>query len=109
MSVDFKLIGSRIKDMRKGRKLTQEALAEKLDYSVGYISNMERGVTKIGLCTLERIAKHLNCDVSELIQGCSSESHSYLDAEIAEVVAKLSADEKSVMVKMLEMYLESFK
>ena len=41
MAVDFKLIGKRIQDKRKGLKKTQEDLAEYLDVSVGYVSNME--------------------------------------------------------------------
>ncbi|MCL2696623.1 MAG: helix-turn-helix domain-containing protein [Oscillospiraceae bacterium] len=105
MAVDFKLIGSRIQDMRKGRLLTQETLAERLDFSVGYVSNMERGTTKISLDTLSKIADSLDCDVSELIQGCSYGRNTYLTGEILELIARLSSDEKRVMFKVLESYL----
>jgi transcriptional regulator with XRE-family HTH domain len=105
MAVDFKLIGGRIQDMRKGRQITQETLAEKLNYSVGYISNMERGMTKISLNTLSKIADYLDCDVSELIQGCSYERSTYLTGEIFELIVKLSTNEKRVMHKVLEAYV----
>ena len=55
MAVDFKLIGKRIQEKRKELKKTQEDLAEYLDVSVGYVSNMERGTTKISLTTLVNI------------------------------------------------------
>ncbi len=46
MSMDYNLIGSRIKQRRREAMLTQENLAEKLSVSVGYVSQIERGITK---------------------------------------------------------------
>ena len=43
MSIDYKIIGKRIKERRKICQITQETLAEKLGVSVGYISQIERG------------------------------------------------------------------
>ena len=47
MNVDYGAIGQRIKQVRRSRDMTQERLAEALSVSVGYISQIERGVTKI--------------------------------------------------------------
>ena len=55
MNVDYAAIGQRIKQVRRSRGLTQERLAEALSVSVGYISQMERGVTKINLDTLAAV------------------------------------------------------
>ena len=49
MLVDYILIGKRIKDYRNKCGFTQAALAEKLDVSVGFISQIERGITKPNL------------------------------------------------------------
>ena len=54
MGVDYSAIGRRMKQKRKQAGMTQDNLAEKLSVSVGYISQMERGVTKISLETLSR-------------------------------------------------------
>ena len=35
MNVDYKLIGSRIKEARKSRGMTQEVMAEQLDVTIG--------------------------------------------------------------------------
>ena len=37
-------MGDRIKEVRKKHDLTQEQLAEKLDISVEYVSQIERGI-----------------------------------------------------------------
>ena len=44
MNVDYGAIGQRIKQVRRSRDMTQERLAEALSVSVGYISQIERGV-----------------------------------------------------------------
>ncbi len=69
MVIDYKIIGKRIKNARKEINMTQEVLAEKADVSVGYISQIERGICKVNLDTLAIIANILNCDVSFLIDG----------------------------------------
>ncbi len=69
MSVDYQTIGRRIKDKRKALHQTQDHLAEALGVSVGYISQIERGVTKVNLDTLSKIATHLSCELSELLTG----------------------------------------
>ena len=56
MNVDYSAIGQRIKRSRRARGMTQEHLAEALTVSVGYISQIERGVTKISLDTLAAVA-----------------------------------------------------
>ena len=39
MALDYKLIGSRLKQARLNQKLTQENLAEKLDVSIAFLSH----------------------------------------------------------------------
>ena len=46
MSIDYKLLGERIKQQRRIKGTTQENFAEYLNVSVGYISQIERGITK---------------------------------------------------------------
>ena len=106
MAVDFKLIGSRIKAVRKSRDITQEMLAEWLSYSTGYVSNMERGTTKISLNTLARIADLLDCDIGELVTGSSTGRKMYLEEEFGALLAKLSENEKRTAYKMLDLYIK---
>ena len=52
MMIDYMILGKNIKYYRKLKRLTQEQLAEQLDLSLGFISQVERGVTKMSLDTL---------------------------------------------------------
>ena len=58
-NIDYILIGKRIKAARKALGMTQEKLAEELDVSIGYISQVERGVTKISLDLLGALSSIL--------------------------------------------------
>lgn len=53
-------VGLRIREIRKQRSLTQEALAEKAERSVDGISALERGLVLPGFETLERLAEVLD-------------------------------------------------
>ena len=43
MNLDYKAIGARVKNFRRERNLSQEKLAELVDVSVPYMSNIETG------------------------------------------------------------------
>lgn len=105
MSVDYKLIGTRIKEKRKSCKLTQEAIAEMLDVTVGYISQVERGVTKINLDLLCRIGNILNCDPAFFVSGISAEQNSYLTNEFAEKFSRLTKEQKRLILNLIDLQL----
>lgn len=105
MSVDYKVIGTRIKAKRKAIKLTQEEIAEKLDVTVGYISQVERGVTKINLDLLCRIGNILDCDIAYFVSGASAEQSSYLAEEFANKFSQLTKDQKQLIISLIELQL----
>lgn len=104
MAVDFKLIGKRIQQKRKALKKTQENLAEYLDVSVVYVSNMERGVTKISLSTLSNISDFLGCDVAELVSNTSTNRGEYLKNDIDEIINSFDNNEKHILLSLLKTY-----
>lgn len=59
-------LGQRIASLRKGRKLTQEQLAEGVGCSVEFISLVERGVNAPSVAGLEKFARILKVEVREL-------------------------------------------
>lgn len=106
MSVDYKLIGSRIKAKRKAAGKTQEQLAEKLSVSVGYISQLERGVTKISLDTLSEICSILNCDMPFFITGASTGQNAYLQAELLDKYAALNQTQKRIVLEFIDILVK---
>jgi len=61
-----KLIGLHIRELRRARDLSQEALAEKVGISSKYVSSIERGKENPTLDTVIGLAKALNVDILEL-------------------------------------------
>ncbi|MBE0334948.1 helix-turn-helix domain-containing protein [Paenibacillus sp. 23TSA30-6] len=67
MSEILDLVGTRIRDIRKSKGLSQEALAEKAGFNSSYIGFIERAERNISLKNLEKIAKALNVGVYQLL------------------------------------------
>lgn len=109
MSVDYKLIGGRIKAARNKLGYTQEVLAEKLEVSVGYVSQVERGITKISLDLLAEIATVLNCGLSMLIEGANVGSKRYMSAEISDYYSMLGVKDKRLALEFIKLLVQNGK
>lgn len=96
MHIDYKLIGERIQKARKSRGLTQEIMAEKLNVSIGYVSQVERGITKISLDLLGAISTILNCDVATFVSESALHSQEYLESELISEIRKLDQKKKEI-------------
>ena len=101
MNIDYKLIGERIRHTRKVQGMTQEQLAEQLNVSIGYVSQVERGITKISLDLLAAISSVLDCDVAFLISECALKSNKYMESEIIEEIKKLDAKKRKLVLELI--------
>lgn len=106
MAIDFKLIGERIKEIRKLSNMTQEQLAEKLNVTVGYVSQCERGISKINLEKLSEVADILQCDIAYFVSGSTLHSENYLTQEYEQKYAQLNAKQKSQIIKFIDIMLD---
>lgn len=61
-----KLIGLRIKELRRSKGLSQERLAEKIGISSKYLSSIERGRENPTLDTFLKLASALNIELPEV-------------------------------------------
>lgn len=57
-------IGSKIKELRTSKKLTLKELSSQTGLSIGFLSQLERGLTTIAIDSLEKIANVLGVDLS---------------------------------------------
>ncbi len=62
------LLGEKIKEIRKSRKLSQDELSEKIGIDPKHLSRIEVGRSFPSLDTLERIAKALGIDIKDLFE-----------------------------------------
>ena len=67
-------IGERIAELRKAQNMTQERLAERLECSPQFISDMERGVVGISLSTLKKLCLTLGVSSDSILFGAEPES-----------------------------------
>lgn len=93
-------MGQRIKKKRTALRLTQDNLAELLSVSVGYISQVERGVTRVNLETLSEIALKLHCDLPELIADVIPERDGYLQYELSQVTRNMDELQMNMLLEM---------
>src|SRR5919197_792121 len=63
-----KLLGQRVKHLRRLKGYTQEQLAERIEINPKYLSSIERGAENPTLDLLRRLAKGLQVDLYELFQ-----------------------------------------
>lgn len=107
MAIDYKFLGERIKSQRKAKGKTQENFAEYLNVSVGYVSQIERGITKVSLDRLMDISEYLDCNIAFLLNGRNSKDERYLATEFSELYQKLSISERRMLILLIKEYLRN--
>ena len=88
------------KKKRKAQNKTQENLAESVSVTVGYISQIERGLTKVNLEMLSNIAEVLGCNISEFLSDTVKLSNNYLFDEFNECIKKLSPENRKILIEI---------
>lgn len=88
--MDYITLGKNISIIRSRNHLTQEHLAEKIDVSTVFISQIETAVRKPSLETIYKIAEALDTTIDTLIGNSSLQTHSN---EIAKLLSNLNDTE----------------
>lgn len=100
--VDYRLIGSRLKQQRERQRKTQETVAEKVNIITVYLSKIENGKVHPTLDTLSAICTALNCDLGKILSDVSSESDLYQNEQIVKVFNSCSPEVKPIALSLLE-------
>lgn len=102
------IIGSKLKTLRKGRKLTQLELAERLDLSRATISNYEVGRRTPHLSELHRFAEFYGVGLDYFGVDTQDESFELLSRAKSVLCNKeISIEERTRLYKEItKMYLE---
>ena len=99
--IDYVVIGTRIREIRKSKKWTQAYLAEKSGIEPSNISHIERAATKLSLPTLISIANALEVTLDELVYGNLVKSSHISSQMIAELLADCSPLELRSIADMI--------
>ena len=100
-----KLLGKRIKELRKSHNLTQEKLAELIEIETTSLSGIESGRHFPSLPTIEKIAHNLNVELKTLFDFNHLKSREFMEEDIIKNLDKLS-DEK---ISFIYRFFEDFK
>jgi transcriptional regulator with XRE-family HTH domain len=79
-----KIVGKRIRDIRKEKKISQEKLAELASLTTSYISKVETGKVNASLFSYYQIAEALNMPLSTLVMTVNT-AEKKTEAELAEL------------------------
>lgn len=107
MNINYKLVGERIKSKRKECKKTQEQLAEEMGVSVGFISQLERGITKVNLENLGKLSEILDCDIAYFVSDAVKSKSEYLQEEFINAFHTLSDKERHIVMDLITSLTEN--
>ena len=96
------LLAERIKELRIANGLTQAEVAEKINVTPGFISNVEKGRSTMSLRLLIYYAQLTGCTLDMLIGEMVPDYRATaLDHELQTAISSLSEDEKRKLIKVL--------
>jgi transcriptional regulator with XRE-family HTH domain len=90
----IQLVGHKIRELRKERKLTQVELAARLGIQQSDLSRMEQGEYRVSLDTLFRILAEFHVGVGEFFEGVAKESFTPRDVQLVNDINALPHDDQ---------------
>ena len=109
MSLDYKAIGTRIREKRIAKNISQADLADEVEVSNPHISNIERGRTKVSLPTLINIANALDTSLDDLVCDSVKATKGIYVQEIACEIEECSTEEVRIVTDVVKTLIKSLK
>ena len=106
MILDYLKIGPRLKKARIDKKMTQAQLAEEIDLSKNYISNIERGTSIPSLETFVMLCNALDVTADMMLTDSVYRSSEYLKESIAVKLARCSKRNMRIIERFIDLLLE---
>ena len=99
-------VGEQVRIAREQVRLTQEMLAEKIEVSPQYISDLERGVVGIALPTLKKLCCSLGIASDQILFGTQLQDRG---AILANACSTLTDEQFALLVEMVNCYAKAVK
>jgi len=98
-------IGSKIRQLRKERGLTQAVLAKKIGVQQSYLCRMENGEYKVALDTLFRILGVFGMNIGDFFQGTDESSTSMIqmdqESQIQDLLRQLDETSRQEVLEFI--------
>jgi transcriptional regulator with XRE-family HTH domain len=101
-----KLVGMRIKNLRRGKGYSQEKLAELAGINAKYLSSVERGEENPTLDLFIRLSQSLKIDINEMFNiEYESQPPQMLRKKLQALVAEIKDQDLSRAIRILGMLI----
>ena len=107
--IDYADIGSRIREIRLQRKMTQEQLASAVNLGVTHISHIETGSSIPSLQSFVAIINALNCSADELLCRELVSTQELKNSWLLDLIADCSIEETKIISDTLKSLKKSLK
>lgn len=97
-----KLLGKRIKEIRKHKGLTQEQLSEMIDIETSSLSGIESGRFFPSLHVLDKMSSVLEIELVEFFKFSSVDIPENVDEELCNLICSQDKNNKIMIYKLLK-------
>jgi len=97
-------IGEQVRIAREKARLTQELLAEKIEVSPQYISDLERGVVGIALPTLKKLCCTLGVASDQILFGTQSQDRGVI---LSNICNPLTDEQYVLLLEIVNCYVKA--
>lgn len=98
-------MGDRIKEARRKAGLTQEQLAEKVDISLTYVSEIERGLKLPSISVFIKLIEVLNVSADYLLRDSVSTRNLYGDNVLGRKLERLTPKQRVALEALIDTYI----
>lgn len=107
--MDYKKVGKKLQQLRLEQGLTQEQVAEELQCTIAFVSNIENNRTKINLRVLMYYANLCNVSIDSILNaGVEQDEATPEDKIVAEQMLKLfnafNLEDRKKIIKTLKVW-----
>jgi len=99
------LLGARIKELRKAKKLSQEELAELVGIEPRHMSRIEVGNSYPSLDRLERIAKALDADLRDFFDFAHLETRPVNVEQVNDILKKMNDEDLKKIARIVKIFV----
>ena len=107
--MDKLTMGDRIREARKKKGFTQEQLAERLDISVEFVGQIERGIKLPSMAVFMKLIEVLSVSADYLLRDSISTGQLFGNNALGRKIEQLSRKERIALEALIDTYLEYHK
>lgn len=103
------VLGKRIRETRRNKKVTQERLAELAGISVVYVSELERGLKSPSIDVFSQIASALDVSADYLLRDVLPTGREYVFDDLTKKLEGLTPKQRKTVIDIIDAYLNNLE